>query len=136
LPQVDNDIRDYDYCQEQNMKVNTRQIGNVTVAELQGEIDTMDTEGLGESLATIVATKPECLVLDFADVTYIASMGLSLLLKSAQDMRKNRGKLAIANVTPAVKTVLETVRLGAAIPIESTVEAAVARLTGKTHVPA
>jgi anti-anti-sigma factor len=118
------------------MKVNARQIGNVTVAQLSGEIDTMDTEGLGESLATIVAAKPERLVLDFAGVTYIASMGLSLLLKVAQDVRKARGKLVIASVTPAVKTVLDTVHLGAAIPIESTVEAALARLAGKAAVPA
>ena len=110
------------------MKVNAQQIGNVTVAQLSGEIDTLDTEGLGDALAAIVAAKPECLVLDFTGVTYIASIGLSLLLKVAQDVRKARGQLVIAAVTPQVKTVLDTVHLGAAIPIEPTVEAALARL--------
>ena len=118
------------------MKVNAHQIGNVTVAQLTGEIDTLDTEGLGDSLSVIVDAKPERLVLDFAGVTYIASMGLSLLLKLAQDVRKARGKLVIAAATPPVKTVLDTVHLGAAIPIESTVEAALARLGGNAAVPA
>ena len=110
------------------MKVSTQQIGNITVAQLIGEIDTEDSDGLGESLATIVAAQPENLVLDFAGVSYIASMGLSLLLKAAQDLRKTKGKMVIASVTPAVKTVLDTVHLGAAIPIEPTVNAALARL--------
>jgi anti-sigma B factor antagonist len=118
------------------MKVTARQIDNVTVAQLSGEIDTMDTDGLGDSLAAIVAAKPQGLVLDFAGVTYIASMGLSLLLKLAQDVRKARGKLVIAAVTPPVKTVLDAVHLGAAIPIESSVEAALARLAGKAAVSA
>jgi anti-anti-sigma factor len=110
------------------MKVTTRHAGNVVVAELVGEIDTVDTEGLGEALGAIVAGKPAGLVLDFAGVNYIASMGLSLLLKLAKDMRKASSPLAIAAVTPAVKTVLDTVRLGAAIPVEATVENALKRV--------
>jgi anti-sigma B factor antagonist len=118
------------------MKVNPRQVGKVMVAELSGEIDTLDSEGMGEALSAITAAKPQGVVLDFSGVTYIASMGLSLLLKLAQDVRKAGGKLVIAAVSPPVKTVLDTVHLGAAIPIESTVEAALARLAGKAAVPA
>jgi anti-sigma B factor antagonist len=116
------------------MKVSTRQIGTVTVAQLFGEIDTVDTEGLAESLATIVAAKPENLILDFAGVRYVASMGISLLLTVARDMRKAKARLLIAAVTPAVQMVLDTVHLGAAIPIEPTVDAAVARLAGMATV--
>ena len=101
---------------------------DMVVARLVGEIDTVDSEGLGEQLAVIMNTKPANLVLDFSDVRYIASAGLSLLLKLAQDMRKAKGKLVIAAVPPAVKTVLDTVHLGAAIPIDTTVEAALGRL--------
>jgi anti-sigma B factor antagonist len=118
------------------MKVTPRQVGNTMVVELTGEIDTLDTEGMAEALAAITAARPRAVVLDFTGVTYIASMGLSLLLKLAQDVRKGGGKLVIAAVRPAVKTVLDTVHLGAAIPIESTVEAALARLAGKAAVPA
>jgi anti-sigma B factor antagonist len=113
------------------MKVQTRQIGDVVVAQLRGEIDTLDAEGMGEALAGIVADRPEGLVLDFAGVTYIASMGLSLLLKLAQDLRKGGGKLAIAAVTPAVKMVLDAVHMGQAIPIERTVDEALARVGKK-----
>ena len=116
------------------MKVHSRRIGNVVVAQLVGEIDTVDSEGLADTLAALVDAQPESLVLDFASVTYIASIGLSLLLQLARDLRKAKRTLVIAAVTPAVKTVLDTVHLGAAIPIEPTVEAALARL--QTAVPA
>jgi len=116
------------------MKVNTSRIGNVVVAQLVGEIDTVDADGLGDTLAALVDAQPESLVLDFAAVTYIASVGLSLLLKLARDMRKAKRTLVIAAVTPAVKTVLDTVHLGAAIPIETTVAAALERV--KATMPA
>ena len=110
------------------MKVQTRTVDSVMIARLAGEIDAFDTEGFGESLDAIVAAKPAVLVLDFEGVNYIASMGLSLLLRVARDMRLNGGALAIAAVTPAVKTVLDTVHLGQAIPVEPSVEAAIKRL--------
>jgi len=114
------------------MKIYTAQIGAVVVAKLFGEIDTVDTEGLGEALAEIVAAAPPGLVLDFAEVRYIASMGLALLLQTARDLRNARSTLVIAAVTPAVKTVLDTVHLGAVISIETTVDAALRRITA-TH---
>jgi len=113
------------------MKVSTRRAGDVVVAELVGEIDAVDTEGLGESLSEIAAEKPAGLVLDFSQVSYIASMGLSILLKLAQEMRKIKSPLVIAAVTPAVKTVLDTVHLGSAIPLETTVDGALKRMPKK-----
>lgn len=110
------------------MKVQTTHIGNLMVAQLVGEIDTFDSEGLGVALAQVAASPPAGVVLDFSQVTYIASMGLSMLLKLAQELRKSKCKLAIAAVTPAVRTVLDTVHLGSAIPIEASVEAALGRV--------
>ncbi len=118
------------------MKVETTRMGNVVVARLAGEIDTVDSEGLGEQLAGIVEARPGNLVLDFTEVRYIASVGLSMLLQAAQEMRKAKGKLVIAAVPAAVKTVLDTVHLGAAIPIEATVEGALARLGEKAAMAA
>jgi len=113
------------------MKVETTSVGTITVAHLIGSIDTVDTEGASESLSELVNAKPTGLVLDFARVDYIASMGLSLLLKVAQDMRKNKCAMIIAAATPAVKTILDTVHLGSAIPMVASVDAALERLGAK-----
>jgi len=110
------------------MKVHAKHIGNVVVATLTGGFDSLDSDGLGESLATIVAANPGNLVLDFESVDYIASYGISLMLKIAQDLRKVQGKFIIAAATPSVMAVLDTVHLGAAIPIVETVDEALAQL--------
>jgi anti-sigma B factor antagonist len=109
------------------MKVTTRNEGEVVVAVLVGEIDTVDSEGLGEALGEVMEGKTGGLVLDFSGVKYIASMGLSILLRLAQQMRKAGRPLVIAAVPAGVKTVLDTVHLGAAIPLEETVEKGVER---------
>ena len=114
------------------MKVTTTRMGDVLVAHLSGEIDTMDSEGLGEALAAMSEAGTAGVVLDFAGVTYIASMGISMVLKLAQELRKAKSPVVIAGATPAVKTVLEMVHLGSVIPMEATVEAAAGRLGAVT----
>lgn len=104
------------------MKVTTQKQGQVIIAHLAGEIDTIDTEGLGDTLQEIVAEKPGGVVLDFAQVSYIASVGIGILIKLAQDLRKIKCPVVIANVSPAVRTVLDTVHLTGVIPVVATVE--------------
>jgi anti-sigma B factor antagonist len=118
------------------MNLCTKQVGSAVVAELVGEIDTIDNEGFGNALTTILAAKPASLVLDFSGVRYIASAGISLLLQLARDLRKNGSTLVIASANPAVKTVLDTVHLGAVIPMAATVEEALGRAGVKSAVPA
>lgn len=110
------------------MKVQTRVIGQITVAELVGEIDTVDTEGFSGAMEEIIAAHPEALVLDFSQVNYIASMGLSMLLHVARDLRARKCQMVIAGVKPVVRTVLDVVQMGSIIPIETTVAQAVERL--------
>ena len=113
------------------MKVQIKHVGQAIVAELSGEIDTVDSEGLADALDEIVSQHPTRLVLDFSQVSYIASMGLSLLLKVAQEMRKTQGQLALVRVKPVVKLVLDTVCMGAVIPIEATLEKALEKMDAK-----
>jgi len=113
------------------MKVHTRQVGEIMVAELTGEIDTIDSEGFADSLAVIMLQKPKAVVLDFSQVSYIASMGVSILVKLARDARAARTAVIIANVSDMVMTVLDTVHMGSIIPIESSVDKALSRLGAK-----
>ena len=113
------------------MKVHTQNHGQVIVAQLSGEIDTIDTDGLGSTLQEIVAAAPAGVVLDFGQVSYIASVGIGLLLKLAQDLRKMKCPLVIANITPQVRTVLDTVHLSSAIPMVATVDEALTKIGTK-----
>ena len=106
------------------MKVITKNMGNAVVARLVGEIGMADSEQLRETLDAIVHENPQNLVLDFSEVSYIASVGLTLLLKLTQELRKLKGRLVIAAATPSVLGVLTAVHMGSAMPIRPTVKSA------------
>lgn len=47
------------------------------------------------------------LVLDFADVVYISSVGLRVLLLAAKQVKAQQGRIAIAALTPVVTEVFQ-----------------------------
>ena len=110
------------------MKVRTRWDKGVLVASLEGEIDTMDSEGMASAMAEISTQKPQAVVLDFGGVKYIASQGIALVIKFAQEVRRGGGQIRIAAVLPAVKTVLDMVNLKVIVPMADSVETAVGEL--------
>ena len=118
------------------MNVSTKMIGNIAVTHLVGEIDTVDSDDFAGALSTLVAANPASIVLDFSEVTFIASIGLSLLVKLTQQMRMSRGKVMIASVSPAVLKVLETVHMQSIIPIKPSVDAALTSLGVRTATAA
>lgn len=112
------------------MQVTTSWRDRVLVAVLTGEIDTFDSEGLGEALEEVARTDAAGVVLDFSGVKYIASMGIGMLVKLAKQVRAHGVHARIAAASPEVRMVLNTVRLGSALPMDATVEEAVGNLAG------
>ena len=72
---------------------------------LEGRLDTITSPELGSKLneATPDATK---LILDFAQIEYISSAGLRVLLEAVQAM-EGKGDMIVRNLTPAVNEVFE-----------------------------
>jgi anti-sigma B factor antagonist len=114
------------------MKVSISWRGRVLVAVLTGEIDTIDSEGLGEALDEVARTDATGVVLDFTGVTYIASMGIGMMLRLAKDLRVRGMRARIAGPSPAARTILDTLRIGSTIPIDATVEEAAKNLAPVT----
>ncbi|MGN6367905.1 MAG: STAS domain-containing protein [Phycisphaerae bacterium] len=110
------------------MKAISHSENGILVVALEGEIDTLDTEGLAESLDQIGATKPPAVAIDFSRVSYIASSGIALLIHFVQGVRRNGGKLRVGGVNPRVKTVLDMVNLKTLVNFDDTVEQSIAHL--------
>ena len=110
------------------MKATSHTDNNILVVALQGEMDTIDTEGFGESLEQFGVAKPTAVAIDFSNVSYIASSGIALLIHFIQGVRRNGGKLRIGGVNPRVKTVLDMVNLKTLVNFDATVDESVAQL--------
>jgi anti-sigma B factor antagonist len=86
------------------MEIETRPEGDKLTIAVSGRIDTVTAPELESSFQFGDAA---CVVLDLANVEYMSSAGLRLLLIAHKTMQGKDGKFLIANARPAVKEVLD-----------------------------
>ena len=85
------------------MEIKTNAEGSTLTISVSGRVDTVTAPELEAGLKFGDATQ---VVLDLADVPYMSSAGLRLLLTAHKAMMKG-GELKIANIQPTVKEVLD-----------------------------
>ena len=88
------------------MITSKNQDGSRLTVALDGRIDTLTAPQLESELKPLLNGITE-LVLDFAQVAYISSAGLRVLLATQKSMRSVGGSLMITNAVPAVREVFD-----------------------------
>jgi anti-sigma B factor antagonist len=86
------------------MKISFSKNGNDMTVALDGRLDTVTAPELEAGLKFGDATK---VVIDLADVPYMSSAGLRLMLTAHKTMMAKGGTLQIAGVQPSVKEVFD-----------------------------
>ena len=86
------------------MEIKSTTEGTRLTIAVSGRVDTVTAPELAAALKFGDAT---CVVIDLANVPYMSSAGLRLLLSTNKTMHGNGGELQIANVQPAVREVLD-----------------------------
>jgi anti-sigma B factor antagonist len=81
------------------------------VLPLTGEIDLHVSPAVTASLNAIIDKKPERLVVDLSDVTYIDSAGLAALIAAMQRVEGYGGKFLLAGLHHTILDLFESVRL-------------------------
>lgn len=95
------------------MNVTLESSGNLLVAYLIGEIDHHSSAEIRERIDnTISFKKPQHLILDFKNVTFMDSSGIGLVMGRYRLMQGFRGTLEIRNVTHQTKRLMELAGLG------------------------
>lgn len=67
-----------------------RQVGDIVILLLGGEIDAFADETLDAAYAQAAALQPRCLLLDFTRVDYINSTGIALIVAILAQTRRDR----------------------------------------------
>jgi anti-sigma B factor antagonist/stage II sporulation protein AA (anti-sigma F factor antagonist) len=104
--------------------------GTAVVVTARGRIDHASAEafkaGLAPALAEAGPGRP--VVLDFAGVDYIASVGLRVLMLASRQARAQGARIAIAALAPLVREIFEISKFTLVFPCFPSVADAVAHL--------
>ena len=89
-----------------------RREDDTVFATVRGEIDLHNSPELRDAMLTVLlSANPSRLVLDLAQVPYMDSSGLAVLVEGLKRMQRRGGRIALLNLQPRVKGLLEIARL-------------------------
>ena len=96
------------------------------VLPLKGEIDLHVSPVVTASLTAMIEKKPERVVIDLSDVTYIDSAGIAVLILAMQQVEAYGGKFFLSGLQETLRSIFETSRLERVFQIFPDVDAALA----------
>jgi anti-anti-sigma factor len=89
------------------VNIEIRDEGGVSVLQLIGRLDTNTSPEAQKSLNEHIDGGASKLVLDFAQLDYISSAGLRILLATAKKLRGSKGEMRLANLNETVKEIFD-----------------------------
>lgn len=91
----------------------------------------LDIAGAGEIEAPLVdiAGKWRKVAVNFTDVTFLASVGIRVLVKASRAMIKNGGRLVVFNPSDDARKVLRSTGIDSIIPVVADENAAIAEFS-------
>ena len=96
------------------------------VVPLKGEIDLHVSQTVTAELSDLIGKKPERLVVDLSEVSYIDSAGLAALIQAMQKVEADGGKFMLAGLQETVRSIFEISRLDQVFQIFPDADAALA----------
>ena len=111
------------------MQIAQQESNGITVLALSGRIDATVAEVFKEKILAAIGDKPLRLLLDFAKVEFISSIGLRVLVVAAKRLAAVRGKLLFCGLEGPVREVFELAGFTSVATVFPSREAALASPT-------
>lgn len=115
------------------MQITTHIYAEAEVVRPQGRIDHASSASFEAALAPRIAAaiaRPGPLVLDFAEIDYISSVGLRVLMIAAKQMREHQAPLLVASLQSVVAEIFAISRFDRVLSVVATLDDALARCSG------
>ena len=95
-----------------SVKLNTRQVGDVTVMDVAGRITLGEgSSALRDALRDLVTKNQKKILLNLGEVSYIDSSGIGELVSGFTTVTNSGGQLKLLNLTKRVKDLLQITKL-------------------------
>jgi anti-anti-sigma factor len=108
------------------MTIEVIRIGDVTVASPKGDLTAMSAPEARQALTRLVTPRRSRMVLDLANVTYVDSSGLAVIVETMKRTRTLGGDLKICMLQPDVRSIFDMTRLTAVLDIHPSRDEAIA----------
>ena len=110
------------------MEIAEEKQGGVSILVPRGRVDSVSSSQLESALLGSLEAGSTRLAVDFAEVEYISSAGLRVLLMLVKKLQGNGGRLVLCAMPESVRLVFELAGFLAIFETEDTREAALSRL--------
>lgn len=95
-----------------SVKLNTRQVGDVSVVDVAGRITLGEgSSALRDTLRSLVTNNHKKILLNLGEVSYIDSSGIGELVSGFTTVTNQGGQLKLLNLTKRVKDLLQITKL-------------------------
>ena len=95
-----------------SVKLNTRQVGDVTVVDVAGRITLGEgSSALRDALRELVSGGLKKILLNMGELSYIDSSGIGELVSGFTSVANQGGQLKLLNLTKRVKDLLQITKL-------------------------
>jgi anti-sigma B factor antagonist len=112
------------------MEMQHTDLGNVRKIVLTGRLDTAGVDLIETRFGASIVPAGRNTVVDISQVTFLASMGIRMLIATTRSLSRKGGKIALYGATPAVREVIDTVALTDIIPLADSEDEAVVIVAG------
>jgi len=101
----------------QQLEANLRSLPNLAIIDLHGDIDGFAETKLERSYAEAETLNPDIILLNFADVEYVNSTGIALIIGLLSKARKSNRRLIISGLSDHFVEIFRITRLADFISI-------------------
>ena len=106
------------------------EVSGVTKAIMDGRLDTAGVDALEIRFLSGIAPAGSAAIVDLSKVTYIASLGIRMLLTAARSVRNKGGQFAIFGASATVMDVIHSTAISDVIPVLQSEAEAIAFVSG------
>ena len=102
--------------------------GKVTCVRLSGRLDAPGADSIDTRFTAAVVNAGRDAVIDLSGLSFVASMGIRMLIAAARGLHAKGAQLVLFGAQPLVYTVLDQAALDQIIPLVATEQQALAKL--------
>lgn len=106
------------------MNVITTSRDGLLILTLNGRFDTFGAAPVQQALDAHFQEHPKTIIMDLANVEFISSAGIRVLLITAKEVEARHGILALVGLRPYCRELIQTIHVAGALPQFDTVDQA------------